>query len=149
MAVARLVDSGAQFLVHCGDITGPAIVSELAAVPSFFVLGNCDRQLAELRSAIRFIGATCLERGGLIDLGNRRVAVTHGDSDLERSRLLAERPDYLMSGHTHRARDYRKGATRCINPGALHRAAVWTVALLDLDSDHLSLLTINNTSMRT
>jgi putative phosphoesterase len=149
VAVARLVDSGAQMLVHCGDITGPGVVAELAALPSYFVFGNCDHQLAELRSAIESIGATCLERGGFIVVGHQTVAVTHGDSDLERNRLLAERPNYLMTGHTHRACDYRRGATRCINPGALHRAATWTFALLDLHSDHLSVLTIINTSMRT
>lgn len=45
--------------------------------------------------------------------------------------------DYILCGHTHIAADYQRGATRIINPGALHRASVHTVATLDLKTDDL------------
>ncbi len=146
-AVRVLVDAGAEALIHCGDITIPAVVYELAPLPSYFVFGNCDFDLAELRQGIAAIGGTCLERGGLIELGGRRLAVTHGDSAKELDRLEADRPDYLFSGHTHKALDVRRGPTRFINPGALHRAATWTVALLDCSSDRMDTLQILNTMM--
>jgi putative phosphoesterase len=147
-AVRLLVDSGAEVLVHCGDITIPEVVHELAPLPSFFVFGNCDFELDDLRRAIATVGGTCLERGGLIDLRGHRLAVTHGDSADEIHRLEAERPDYLFSGHTHKALDIRCGPTRLINPGALHRAPTWTVAVLDLASGALELLPIRDTVMR-
>jgi uncharacterized protein len=147
-AVALLVDSGAEALIHCGDITIPEVVYELAPLPSFFVFGNCDFELDELRRAIAAIGGVCLERGGLIDVDGRRMAVTHGDSSQELARLEAERPDYLFSGHTHRALDVRRGPTRFINPGALQRAATWTVALLDASNGRLETLQVFNTMMR-
>ncbi len=141
-AVQLLVESGAEVLIHCGDITIPDVVYQLAPLPSYFVFGNCDFELSELRDAIRTIGGTCLERGGLIDLGGHRLAVTHGDSEKELALLEAQGPEYLFSGHTHAALDILRGPTRCINPGALHRASKWTVALLDVPTGRLDTLTI-------
>ena len=143
-AVSRLIDAGADVLIHCGDITIPEIVHELAARPSYFVFGNCDDDLDALRRAIADIDGTCLERGGSIELDGRRFAVTHGHSAIERARLEAEQPDYLFSGHTHAIEDVRRGPTRYINPGALHRASSWTVALLDSPSGRLERLRIHD-----
>jgi putative phosphoesterase len=143
-AVARLADAGAQVLIHCGDITIPDVVYELNPLPSYFVFGNCDDDLFNLRQAIAAVGGTSLERGGLIELAGRRLAVTHGDSDLELRRLEAQEPHYLLTGHTHQVADRRNGSIRWINPGALHRASTWTVALLDLESNQLRVLPISN-----
>jgi predicted phosphodiesterase len=57
-------------------------------------------------------------------------------------RLLAARPDYLLSGHAHIPGDRRDGPTRRINPGALDRADEFTVALLDLGADDVRFLTV-------
>ena len=59
-------------------------------------------------------------------------------------RLTALQPDYLLFGHSHHATDERDGVTRCINPGALSRAAQYTVALLDLETDALQFLTVEH-----
>lgn len=136
-AVDLLARAGADVLIHCGDITIPDVIYELSGRPTFFVLGNCDEELDLLRRAIGTIGGTCLDRGGLVDLGGVRVAVTHGHLGKEWERLEAESPDYFFSGHTHQAQDVRRGATRFINPGALHRASTWTVALLHLPDGKL------------
>jgi hypothetical protein len=145
--VKLLVDSGAEVLIHCGDITIPEVVYELAPLPSYFVFGNCDDETDVLRRAIAAIGGRCLDRGGLIEVGGKRLAVTHGDSGRELDRLQAQEPDYLCSGHTHHALDERRGPTRYVNPGALHRASTWTVALLDSARDCLEMLQIRNTTM--
>ena len=143
-AVRRLADEGAEALVHCGDLTGPDIVHECAELPSYFVFGNNDFDRSGLRRAMTEIGAVCLGDSGDFELGGRRIAVTHGDVSSELRRLTAREPDYLLFGHSHIATDERIGATRLINPGALHRAPVWTVALLDLETDALQLLTIDH-----
>jgi len=147
-AVALLVDAGAEALVHCGDITVPEVVHELSGRPSYFVFGNCDVDLPELREAIVAIGGACLEQGGVIELGDRRLAVTHGHLPREVHRLEARSPHYFMTGHTHQSADARRGSTRWINPGALHRAATLSVAVLDLASDELRLLTVRNAPMQ-
>ena len=144
----RLVSAGAQILIHCGDLTSAAIVYECSKLPSYIVFGNCDWDCGSLRQAIEQVGGTCLERGGLITLAGRRIAITHGDSDAELRRLAAMEPDYLLSGHSHRASDRQRGPTRWINPGALHRAPQWTVALLDVARNHLATLTIFNANVQ-
>jgi putative phosphoesterase len=141
-AVAELIRGGAEALVHCGDLTVPAVVLECGGLPCYFVFGNNDFDEPGLLRAMARIGGHCLGRGGEVALGGRRVAVTHGDSAHEVRRLLGADPDYLLSGHSHRAADERRGATRRINPGALYRATPRTVALLDLGADLLTFLEI-------
>lgn len=141
-AVRMLAEAGAEALIHCGDLTVPDIVYECAELPSYFVFGNNDDDEDGIRAAISAIHGTCLEWGGEISLGGRRIAVTHGDLGKEVRRLAAARPDYLLFGHSHVPTDQRDGPTRWINPGALHRAEAWTVALLTLDTDGLEFLKV-------
>jgi putative phosphoesterase len=143
-AVEALVAGGAEAIVHCGDLTGPDIVLECGALPSYYVFGNNDYDHDELGRAIREVGGISLGRGGEITLGGRRIAVVHGDSGREVRRLAELNPDYLLSGHTHKAADERRGVTRWINPGALTRANPWSVAVLDLETDLLEFLTIGD-----
>src|SRR5271166_6338497 len=86
-AVNLLIAEGAAVLIHCGDLTGPEVVYECSGVPSYFVFGNCDDDREAIRQAIATIGGTCLDRGGVITLDGRTIAVTHGDSELELIRL--------------------------------------------------------------
>lgn len=136
-AVGLLIDHGAEVLIHCGDLTGPDVVRECAGLTCYYVFGNNDFDFDGLTRAMHETGGICLGYGGLIDLAGKRLAVTHGDRGGEMSRLLRENPHYLFTGHTHAADDSRLGPTRWINPGALHRASIYTVATLDLDTDTL------------
>jgi predicted phosphodiesterase len=65
-----------------------------------------------------------------------RVGITHGNLEDEVCRLLESRVDILLHGHTHAIRDELVGATRVMNPGALHRAARYTALLLDPATGH-------------
>jgi putative phosphoesterase len=143
-AVRLLTAAGAEALVHCGDLTGPDVVYACAGPPAYFVFGNNDFDETGLRRAMADIDAACLGTSGEIALGGRRLAVTHGDLSRELKRLAARRPDYLFFGHSHRPADERVGPTRWVNPGALHRAPSWTVALIDLSADAVRLLTIDD-----
>jgi putative phosphoesterase len=147
LAVAMLRAAGAEALFHCGDITIGDVVHECCNIPGYFVFGNCDGDRKGLRAAIDAIGGVCLEQGGLVSLAGRRIAITHGDSETELRRLVAQKPDYLLSGHTHRFCDVERESVRHINPGALHRATQWTVAILDTASNRLQLLPVSNGSM--
>ncbi len=147
-AVSLLITRGAEVLIHCGDLTSAGIVYECSPRPAYFVFGNCDHDHAVLRAAIGHGGGHCLERGGEITLAGRRLGVTHGDSESEIRRLLALDPDYLLTGHTHRQNDVRRGRTRWINPGALHRASTWTVMLLDIACDHAEVLPVLHERMQ-
>lgn len=142
--VSALIKAGAETLIHCGDITGRDVILEFGGIPSLFVLGNNDFDHDELRRAILGIGGTSLGRGAVVELHGRKIAVTHGDSTREIRRLVETNPDYFLFGHSHKATDERRGATRWINPGALYRATPWSVAVLDLETDRLEFLTITD-----
>lgn len=142
VAVRRLIDAGAEALIHCGDITNPDVVYACADLPASFVYGNCDHDQASLKLAIDAVGGTALGRGGELTLGGRTLAVTHGDSAAWYRKLLGARPDYLFHGHTHRYEDRMEGQTRIVNPGALQRARTYTVALIDLGTGNLEVLEI-------
>src|SRR5262249_28725815 len=134
-ALALLQARKVNFLIHCGDIEDAETVWLFQGFTAHFTFGNCDHDRAELRQAIYGIGATLHEDWGYIDVNGVKLAFTHGDDqrllhELERSGAF----DYLFHGHTHHAVDNRKGSTRIINPGALHRARLKTFVVLDLAS---------------
>lgn len=142
VAVRMLLAEGAQALLHCGDWTVPDVVYECSPLPGYYVFGNNDFDEDALRRAMEVARGTCLERGGIIDLAGKRIAVSHGDSAREMRRLVVAAPDYVCFGHSHQRSDERRGAIRWINPGALYRASEWTVALLDLTTDELRFLSV-------
>lgn len=143
LAVRQLRDAGAEALIHCGDLASPPIVQSLAPLPCWFVLGNHDADsVPALERAAAEFGPVCLGWRGVVDLGGRRVGVVHGHMTTDLRRVLAERPEFLLSGHSHVASDTIAGSVRRINPGALHRADEFTVAVLELTSGALRLLRV-------
>jgi putative phosphoesterase len=137
-AVELLVASGAEFFIHCGDVGSERILDYLAGLPSAFVWGNNDFDRAELERYAKKLGIACHGTLADLELGGKRFAVIHGDDFRLRQRILAEQQhDYLLQGHTHIRMDQRVGRIRCINPGALYRAAEKTVATLDTVTDRL------------
>jgi len=139
-AANSLREQGAEYLIHCGDVCGADVLDALAGGPAAFVFGNNDFDGPELRRYAESIDVTCLGTFGVLELGGKRIAVTHGDDHPLVGRLTRAEPpyDYLFTGHTHVRHDRRVGPTRWINPGALYRAARKSVALLDLANDELS-----------
>ncbi len=149
-ALRLLRAAGATRFVHCGDVGGPAVLDEMAPYAATFVWGNTDLHDASLVRYARGLGLTCPdEPPARLTIGGRRCLLYHGhERDFGRllrlaeddPRLFASECDaaYVFSGHTHEASDRRLGGVRLINPGALHRARTYTVALLDPATDTLS-----------
>jgi putative phosphoesterase len=147
LAVQTLQQGGAQYLIHCGDVGREDILDLLVGVGegAAFVFGNNDYDRDELARYAKSIGITCLGVFGTVELGGKRIAVTHGDHRRYVSEVLEEQAhDYLLLGHTHVPRDQRLGKIRVINPGALHRAVIRSVALLDLEKDRLELVELSH-----
>ncbi|MGH7172519.1 MAG: metallophosphoesterase family protein [Gemmataceae bacterium] len=142
-AIALLRAEGAEALIHCGDLASPLIVATLASLPSWFVFGNHDADMVPHleRTAIEF-GVVCMGWGGVVELVGKRVGVAHGHMSGDVRRVLAARPDYLLSGHSHIASDRVVGAVRRINPGALYRADEFTVALLEVEAGEVRFLRV-------
>jgi predicted phosphodiesterase len=76
-----------------------------------------------------------------LELGGRTLVVIHGDDPQPAAKRAAEPALRLLPDRPHpRADDTREGRTRVINPGALHRTRIPSVALLDLATDQLQVL---------
>lgn len=133
VAVDLLRSRGAEVLIHCGDLAGPEIVEICSVLPFYFVFGNWDADMtAILEEAAREHGARCLGWGGEITLAGKWIGVVHGHLTMDLRPLMERVPDYLFSGHSHEAWDRMQGTVRRVNPGALHRAEVYSVAVVDL-----------------
>lgn len=143
-AAELLKQRGAELLIHCGDLCIPEIVQACQEVlPLVFVFGNNDSDMTRLlQEAADEVGATCLAWGGSVEVAGKQLAVVHGHLTSDYRPLIEAEPDYLFSGHSHYADDWQVGPTRRINPGALHRAEQYSVALLNLETDELELIVI-------
>ena len=147
VAVRVLLERGATQLVHCGDVgdgaKGRAVLDTMAGHRALFVFGNNDYDERELARYAGDLGIACGDHCGRLTLDGRLAIVTHGDDvKLVRRTLAEQRADYLFVGHTHVPLDRRDGRVRTVNPGALYRASVKTVALVDTVRDTVEFLTV-------
>lgn len=142
-ALAELRERGIMTILHCGDIDDPETIEMFRGFTAHFVFGNCDIDKSALRAAMADMGATLHDHFGSVELEGVKLAFTHGDNthlmrDVEGSGYY----DFLFYGHTHKAEAHQSGATRVINPGALHRARPKTFVVLDLESRELEAVTV-------
>jgi putative phosphoesterase len=142
--IQTLRAAGAQYLIHCGDVGGEQILDLLAGIPTTFVWGNNDYDRKSLTTYARDLGLHCAGDFAELQIANKEIAVTHGDNPklIERATNPENHFDYLFLGHTHIPAHQRLSDLQIINPGALHRAARKSVALLDLKSDALRHITV-------
>jgi putative phosphoesterase len=143
-AVETLLQHKAEYLVHCGDVGGTDVLDALACRPAMFVFGNNDYDRTELATYAKTIGIACGGTHGKLSLANTLAVITHGDDfTLINKLILQQQIDYLFMGHTHEKMHQHKGKIHVINPGALYRAAVKSVAILDTETDLVKFITIN------
>lgn len=120
-------ERGVRLVIHLGDVTHEATLEALRGFTHIVLRGNNDLSLAHL--PISWEGT----------LDGVPVAATHGHDKALLHRLIASGAyRVVLHGHSHRARDERVGATRVVNPGALQRARVKSVALLAPREDRVS-----------
>jgi len=121
----------ADALLHCGDITGPAMLRYLeSSHPCFHaVLGNCDA----------WSGLLGLPRVLRLELGGFAVGMAHGWGPRSRVGLtvleaLGPDLDIICYGHTHVPYWAKVGDTWLLNPGSLGpgRESQPSLALLTL-----------------
>jgi putative phosphoesterase len=136
-ALALLAPHRPDVYIHCGDVGGEAVFDEFVGLPFHFVWGNTDEPTHALRTYVASLGFTCLRGPLRLTLDGKQIAVFHGHEVEFADEMDDPRADYILHGHTHEKSDRRVGRARIINPGALHRARVKTVATLDLLADTL------------
>lgn len=137
-AAALLAHQQVEAVFHCGDIGSESVLTELAAVfsprevPVYAVYGNCDG-VGPLGLTPRLDGLLLAGRFYQTELAGKRIALLHGDDDARlRAACESGAYDFVLTGHTHAPEDVRLGPVRRINPGAVHRSPVPSVAVLNL-----------------
>ncbi len=156
-AVALLQAQKVDAFIHCGDVGDHArpaerVLDALAGTGCHFVWGNNDDAGPAGVSYATDLGLQWHPDGTTISLGNRSICISHGDDFVLTRRLArsAEQrgdvPDLLLTGHSHVPHDDQFGPMRWVNPGALYRTRVKTVATIDLsrltDRDAVKHLTV-------
>jgi hypothetical protein len=130
-----------QAVIHCGDVGNIQCLRLLAgAAPNVYVVaGNTDRHVDELAEEAGMLGINFAWEAVQVPLdGGKALVATHGHDAKLLGELIADRQfHYVCHGHSHQIRDEQVNGVRVINPGALHRAKVPTVAVLDTVSDVL------------
>lgn len=129
-AVDALLAAGADTLIHAGDIETDEVLDCLAGHNAHLVWGNCDWDRAGLERYARDIGIAVHGDSGEVTVDGVRIAFTHGHLPAAMRSAMSSGAAFLVHGHTHERRDDVVDGVRIINPGALHRARPFTVALL-------------------
>jgi len=142
-AVSALFELNPQLVIHCGDISSPSTLERFQGLPVRFVFGNCDWDEPLLQSEARALGFKPIEHTLELSLEEKKIFVCHGDrANIFKHALASQEFDYIFHGHTHLACDLREGKTRVVNPGALYRAAEYSFAVLQLDTDQLTFIDV-------
>jgi len=145
-AMALLLDQQVDAIVHLGDVGSVEVIDAMVVrlndagdlnPPVHVVFGNTDWDAASLARYADSLGVAVDHPVGRLEAEGKTVLFQHGHQDAAMTQALAEGVDYLCHGHSHRRRDERVGPTRVINPGALFRAAEYTVAVLDIAADRV------------
>ncbi|NLX15010.1 MAG: YfcE family phosphodiesterase [Phycisphaerales bacterium] len=142
-ALELLEAGGADGIIHCGDTGGISTLELLAGRRGWFVWGNTDFPEPTWRTAVQALDLPWPDGSLKLTLDGKHIAVFHGHEPAFSEMLEKADCDYLLHGHTHRAFDYYNDKMRIINPGALHRVSVKTVALLDLRTDTVEFIEID------
>ena len=142
--VDLLLAEGVTLILHMGDIGRFEVIDALATgkVESRIVFGNTDMDKANMARYAEGLGISVDDPVGRLDWGGQKLVFMHGHLPNAMAQALADQVNYLCHGHTHEMRDQRCGSTRVINPGALCRAAQYTVATLDTQRDQLNFHTL-------
>jgi len=150
-AVRLLLKHEVDLIVHLGDVGNVDVIDALVEQideggdlepPVHAVFGNCDWDAAAMARYADSRGISVDHPVGRLTLDGRTVVFQHGHQDAAMQQALAEGVDYLCHGHSHRTRNEKVGTTRVVNPGALFRAAQYTVAVLDVAKDAVEFYTV-------
>lgn len=144
-AVRLLLEAGAEYFLHCGDLGSRRGLEPFRGLAAGFVWGEQDRDRMGLLRYADSLQIQCFGVLGDFVLEDKRVAITHGDDVKLIKRLTREgQHDYLLHGHTPKLRDEIVGRTRIISPGLLHGGSERTAVLLDTTTGKVRVMPVPN-----
>ncbi len=121
-----------EAVIHCGDIVSPRTLDGFKGLPIRFVFGNCDLHRKALNARASELGFDAIKDELEFSVSGLRFFAYHGTEwTLLEERIDSGDYDFVFHGHSHEKRDEYRGRTRIINPGALYRAPVYSLAVLE------------------
>ncbi len=144
-ALQMLREEAVTMVLHCGDLSGPAVVEALSGFDVWISRGNVDHHPELEQTVLETQGKGRLAKRHTLTLDGRTALMLHGNREGELRRLIhAGKYRYLFHGHTHRRRDEQIGSTRVINPGALGgmRWQRRSFCLVDLTEDRVHFIEV-------
>ena len=138
-AIECLLKAGATTILHLGDLGSEQVIDRLAGLPIRLVFGNVDEDRAFSTYASR-LDLVVDHPTMRLCVGGRRIVATHGHLEKEMLEAVEARPDFIIHGHSHVIRGETIDGIRFLNPGAVHRAAIWSVATLDPATGRFSVI---------
>jgi hypothetical protein len=131
-ALARFETDGAEAVIHAGDFIAPFSVKELLKFkgPVYGCFGNNDGEKAGIRALWPAVAETPCE----LQLGGRRILLTHDEAALRKAPELLRRAEVVIFGHSHKiVPGERRGGLVRLNPGECGGwlTGMSTVAILD------------------
>lgn len=122
-----------SLIIHCGDIGDSAVVHAFRGIETHFVFGNTDGNNLMLCNAAEEDGNHFHGWFGSLICENVRIFFLHGhQTERFEQEIDSGDWDFVCFGHTHQAAYQMYGNTRILNPGALHRTAMPSVAVVAL-----------------
>jgi len=141
-AIQLLNNKQCDTIIHLGDVETHEVLDELAGNNVSLVFGNCDL-VSRLSEYAVTIGIDVQDPAGTVTVDGITIAFLHGhDFQQYQNFLDDDEINIIAHGHSHEIRDELVENTRCINPGALHRAPRYTVAVLNTKTEALEFLEV-------
>lgn len=134
---------GVTLVLHAGDITSPKMLKLFKDFDCKFILGNGDIDVEDLNSEAETLGFGCIEEACTFEMQGKKFILFHGNNvPFFRDAVASGKYDYIVKGHTHFFENYMSGKTRVINPGCLYGSDDCSIAVLDLDTDRVEMIRI-------
>jgi hypothetical protein len=143
-ALALFEAHGAEAVIHAGDFIAPFAVKELLKFkgPIYGCFGNNDGEKAGIRAIWPKVADPPCE----LQLGGRRILLTHDEAQLQKTPELLRRADVVIFGHSHQvvAGERRGPGPTRLNPGECGGwlTGISTVAILDTDTLEIRILEV-------
>lgn len=126
-----------DFVIHAGDIISPLTLKLFSGLKLKIVFGNNDGEKSGLNEMANLLGFEDINETKEFVYKKKKFFVYHGHVDSVLYDAIKDQEyDYIITGHTHIAKDEKIGNTRIINPGALFSSQK-SIAVLDVENDKL------------
>lgn len=128
-------------VLHAGDIIDMVILDLFCDFDLFLVQGNGDPDIPQINKKLQSLKKNECHKHYDIQILGKNILLTHGDNIPHfRSAVESGMYDYIIKGHTHFPEDYIRNNIRILNPGALSRASIYSIGILDIEKNNWEII---------